>query len=144
VFTSQPHLVVLAVDGNVIQMTLLELSDSVFDGGHTLAWGSHLLGGVVGVASGTIPVSLERLGVEGRLNVSRGSQKKIKLNRTHPDSPLFTDTEEQEPGHPEVVTKLDTETWADLELPLGRHDLGVDTRDVDTSVETGSLKVSGC
>jgi hypothetical protein len=58
------------------------------------------------------------------------------------DSPLFTNSEEQESGHPEVVSHVDTVTWTDLELPLGRHDLGVDTRDVDTGVEACSLVVS--
>lgn len=38
-----------------------------------------------------------------------------------------------------MITHLDTLTRADLELPLGRHDLGVDTGDLNTSVETGSV-----
>jgi hypothetical protein len=38
-----------------------------------------------------------------------------------------------------VVAHLDTLARTDLELPLGGHDLGVDTRDLDAGVQTGSL-----
>jgi hypothetical protein len=61
---------------------------------------------------------------------------------TYLDSPLLSDPEQQEPSHPEVVSHIDTLTWTDLELPLRRHHLGVDTRDVDTGVEACSLDVS--
>jgi hypothetical protein len=61
---------------------------------------------------------------------------------TYLDSPLLTDSEEQESSHPEVVSHVDTGTWTDLELPLRRHDLGVDTRDLDTSIQAGSLLIS--
>jgi hypothetical protein len=74
------------------------------------------------VAAGTVPVALEGLGVERGL-----------------DSPLLTDTEEEETGHPEVVAHVDTLARADLELPLRRHHLGVDTRDVDTGIQARAL-----
>lgn len=122
VFTGKTLVVVLTVNGNVLQVLLLELLDGILDRGHSLAGSSHGLGRVVGVATSTVPVSLERLGVERGL-----------------DSPLLSDPEQEESGHPEVVTHLDTLTRADLELPLGGHDLGVDTGDLDTGVETGSL-----
>jgi hypothetical protein len=125
VLTGKTLVVVLSVNGNVFQVLLLELLDRILDGGHTLARCSRSLGGEVGVASGTVPVALEGLGVERGL-----------------DSPLFSDTEEQEPGHPKVVSHLDTLARSDLELPLGRHDLGVDTRDGDTGVKTSSLGIS--
>lgn len=125
VTTSKTHVVVLAVDGDVLEMALLELLDGVLNGGETLAGGTHELGRVVGVATSTVPVTLEGLGVERGL-----------------DTPLLTDAEKKETGHPEVVSELDTLARTNLELPLGGHDLGVDTRDLDTSVETSTLYVS--
>lgn len=122
VVAGETLVVVLAVDGHVLEVTLLKLLDGVLDGGHTLAGRAHGLGREVRVAAGTVPVALEGLGVE------RGA-----------DTPLLTDTEEEETGHPEVVTELDTLTRADLELPLRRHNLGVDARDLDTGVETGAV-----
>jgi hypothetical protein len=40
-----------------------------------------------------------------------------------------------------VVTHLDTLTGSDLELPLSGHDLGVDSRDLDSGVKTSTLFV---
>lgn len=115
--TGQPELVVLSVDGNVFHMPLGELLNGLFDGLHA-ALLTHGLGGVVGVAASTVPVAREGLGVEGDL-----------------DTPLFGNADEQETGHPEVVTHRDTLAGTDLELPLGGHDFGVDTRNVDTSIQ---------
>ena len=115
---SETELIVLAVDGNVIHVLLRELLNGLFDGLNT-ALLAHGLGGVVRVASCTVPVArLEGLGMERYL-----------------DTPLFGHTDEEEAGHPKVVTHRDTLTGTNLELPLRGHDLGVDTRDVDTSVE---------
>jgi hypothetical protein len=63
----------------------------------------------------------------------------VRTGPTHGDTPLFTDPQQEETSHPEVVAHLDTLTWSDLELPLGGHDLGVDTRDFDTGVQTSTL-----
>lgn len=38
-----------------------------------------------------------------------------------------------------MVTHLDTSTRTNLELPLRWHDLGVDTGNLDTGVETSPL-----
>jgi hypothetical protein len=38
-----------------------------------------------------------------------------------------------------VVTHLNSQAGSDLEFPLGRHDLGVDTGDLDTSVQAGAV-----
>lgn len=38
-----------------------------------------------------------------------------------------------------MVTHLNTGTRANLELPLRGHDLGVDTRDLDTGIKTSPL-----
>lgn len=43
----------------------------------------------------------------------------------------------QETSNPELITHVNTLARADLELPLGGHDLGVGTRNVDTSVQAG-------
>jgi len=58
---------------------------------------------------------------------------------THLDTPLLTDSEKEETSHPEVVTELDTLARANLELPLRRHDFGVDTGNPDTGVQACSL-----
>ena len=57
----------------------------------------------------------------------------------HLDTPLFSDTQEEEASHPEVVSKLNARARTDLELPLGRHHLGVDPREVDSSIQAGTL-----
>lgn len=38
-----------------------------------------------------------------------------------------------------MVSHLDSEAGSNLELPLGRHDFGIDTGDLDTSVQAGSV-----
>lgn len=121
VATSETEIVVLAVDGNVLVVTLAQLLDGSLDVLHSSGL-THSLGGVVGVASSTVPVTSEGLGVEGDL-----------------DCPLFGDTNKEVSGHPKVITHGNTLTRADLELPLGRHNLCVDTRNVDTGVEAGAI-----
>lgn len=81
-------------------MLLLQLQDGSLDVLHTSSF-SHLLGGEVGVATGSVPVSvLDDLGVEGDL-----------------DSPLLGASDEKESSHPEVVAHVDT---------LARSDLAID------------------
>jgi len=118
---SETEFVVLAVDGDVLVVPLGELLDGGLDDFDSSGF-AHRLGGEVGVATSAVPVSLEGLWVEGDL-----------------DAPLLGHTDEEVAGHPEVVTHGDTFTGADLELPLGGHDLGVDTRDVDAGVEAGAV-----
>merc|ERR1711881_693641 len=85
---------------------------------------AHLLTGEVAVKTSSVPVTWNWLGVEGDLGTK-----------------LLSDTVEEETGEPELITKLDTLTRTNLELPLGWHNLGVGTRDLDTS-EQASLVVS--
>ena len=118
---SETEIIVLAVDGDVLVVTLAQLLDRRLNVLHSSGL-THSLGGVVGVASGAVPVTLERLGVEGDL-----------------DAPLFGYTDKEVSGHPEVVTHGDSLTRADLELPLRGHDLCVDARNVDTGVEAGAV-----
>lgn len=55
------------------------------------------------------------------------------------NGPLLADSDQEIPGHPEMISHVDTGARADLELPLTRHDFCVDTGDGDTGVETGSV-----
>lgn len=119
--TSETHIIVLAVDSDVLIMPLRQLLNCSLNGLHSAGF-THLLGAVVGVAASTIPVTLKGLGVEGDLDV-----------------PLLGNTDEEEASHPEVVTHGDTLTWSNLELPLRRHDLSIDTGDIDTSVEASAV-----
>lgn len=112
-------LIALTVDGNVFNVARLELLHSSLDGLHATI-GTGAIGRDVGVETGTVPVAGDGLGVEGDL-----------------DTKLFGDTVEEEAGHPKVVAHLDTLAGADLVLPLGGHDLGVDTGDVDAGVHAG-------
>jgi len=118
----QTKLIVLAVDSNVIHVLLGELLNGLLNGLNT-TFLAHGLGRIVRVAPSTVPVALlEWLGMEGYL-----------------DTPLFGYTDEEEAGHPQVVTHRDTLAGANLELPLRRHDLSVDTRDINTSVEARAV-----
>lgn len=118
---SQSQVVVLAIDRNVLVVPLAELLDSIVDVLHATGL-THLLCAVVGVASGTVPVALERLGVEGHL-----------------DAPLLSDADEQVTCHPEVVAHGDALARTNLELPLGGHDLRVDAGYVHTGVEARTV-----
>lgn len=119
--TSETHVIVLTVNGDVLIVSEGQLLDRSLDGLHSAGL-THLLGAVVGVAASTVPVTLEGLGVEGDLDI-----------------PLLGNTDEEVTSHPEVITHGDTLTRSDLELPLRGHDLGVDTRDVDTGVEASTV-----
>ena len=121
VATSETHVVVVSVNSDVFVVFLGELFDSSLNVLHTTLF-THRSGTEVGVASTTVPVTGQRLGVEGNL-----------------DAPLLGEADEEVAGHPEVVSHLDTLTRANLELPLGRHDLGVDTADLDTRVQADSV-----
>lgn len=129
VLTSKTLVIVGTVDSNVLVVALRELLDSSLDRLHTALF-AHGSGRVVGVATSAVPVTGDSLGVERDL-----------------DTPLFGNSDEEVTGKSEVVTHLDTLARADLELPLSRHDLGVDARDVDTRVEAGTVvgldKVTG-
>jgi len=115
------EIVILSVDSNVLVVSLAQLHDRILDGFHASGF-PHSFRTVVGVAASAVPVTLEGFGVEGNL-----------------DAPLLSNSDEEIAGHPEVVTHGDTLTRADLELPLGGHDLCIDTTDVDARVQTSSV-----
>ena len=119
--TSEAEVIVLSVDGNVLIVPLAELLNGSFNDLDSSRF-THGLGAEVGVATSTVPVTLERLGVEGNF-----------------DTPLLRNANKEVAGHPEVVTHGDTLTRADLEFPLGGHDLGVNARNVDACVETSAV-----
>lgn len=119
--SSKTEVIIITVDGDVFHVSLCHLLNSFFDVLDTTFF-SHELGGVVGVATSSVPVSLQWLRVERDL-----------------DAPFFADAEEQESCHCQVISHLNSEAGSDLELPLGRHNFSVDTGDLDTSVEAGSV-----
>jgi len=121
VATGETHVIVLSVDSDVLVVLLGELFDSSLDDLHATL-DTHGSGTVVGVASSAVPFTGQRLGVEGDL-----------------DTPLLGETDEEVAGHPEVVAHLNTLTRTNLELPLGRHDLGIDTANLDTSIQTDAV-----
>jgi hypothetical protein len=117
VTSGKTEVVVLTIYGDVLHVATLELLDGSLDVLHATLL-AHLLGGEVAVQTGTVPVTGTGLGVEGDLSAE-----------------LFGDSVEEETSDPEVVTHLDTEAGTDLELPLGGHDLGVGTGDLDAGVQ---------
>jgi len=121
VTAGEPEFVVLAIDGNVFVVPLCQFLDSGFDRLHT-TFLTHLLRAEIGVATSTIPVALERFGVEGNF-----------------DAPLFGDTDEKVPSDPEMITHRDTLTRADLEFPLGGHDLRIYAANVNASIQAGAI-----
>lgn len=88
VATGETLLVALTVDGDVLNVAGLELLHDGLNNLHTTI-GTSGVGGDVGVKTGTVPLTLDGLGVEGDA-----------------DTKLFSDTVEKETGHPEVITHL--------------------------------------
>ena len=117
--TSKASLVTLAVDLDVLDVTALKLLDGSLDVLHA-ALLAHLLGGEVAVETGTVPVTGDRLGVDGDLGAE-----------------LLGDAVEKEAGEPEVIAHLDTQAGTNLELPLAGHNFGVGARDLHTGVQAG-------
>lgn len=74
------------------------------------------------MATSSIPVSLEGLGMERDL-----------------DTPFFAHSEKKESSHGEVVSHLNSKAGSNLELPLRRHNFSVDARDLDASIQAGSV-----
>merc|ERR1719499_217658 len=75
---------------------------------------------IVRVAAGTVPIAACGLGVKG-----------------HVDAQPLADAEHEVPGHPHVVARLDALAGPNLVLPLPRHDLRIDARELDAGVEAG-------
>lgn len=86
VATGETLLVALTVDGDVLNVAGLELLHGGLNNLHTTV-GTSGVGGNVGVKTGTVPLTLDGLGLEGDT-----------------DTELLSDTVEKETGHPEVIT----------------------------------------
>lgn len=121
VTASQPQIIVLSVHCDMLVVSLRQLLNSSFDVLHASRL-THCLGAVVGVATGTIPVTCKGFRVERNL-----------------DTPLFGTTDEEVASHPEMVAHGDAFTRTDLKLPLGWHNLCVDTADVDPCIEASAI-----
>ena len=121
VATGQPFIIILSIDSNVLIVTFRQLLNSLVYGLNAARF-THLFRGIVGVATGTIPVAFEWLRMEGDL-----------------DTPLLCDADKKVASHPKLVSHSDTLARPDLELPLGRHDFCVDTADPDASIEAGTV-----
>jgi hypothetical protein len=140
VAAGQTRVITFTVDLDVLNMSALKFLHGIFDVFHTTV-STHLGGGDIGMETGTIPVAGNGLRGEG----DSGAE-------------FFSDTVEQEARHPELITHcglsvqfftirltvtltVDAFARSDLVLPLGGHNLSIDTGDVDLSIET-SLVVS--
>ena len=80
----------------------------------------HGLGGEVGVATGAVPVALDRLGRDRRVDVE-----------------VLGDPVQQVAGHPHVIANLNGAHRADLKLPLAQHHLGIGARDGQAGGQAG-------
>lgn len=87
-----------AASGRWASVTCLELLDRGLNDLHATL-GTHLLGGEVGVETSTVPVTGHGLGVPGDLGTE-----------------VLGNTGKQETSQPQVVTHLDTQAGANLEL----------------------------
>ncbi|EIE78938.1 hypothetical protein RO3G_03643 [Rhizopus delemar RA 99-880] len=121
VSTSQTLFVVFTIDSNVFSVTQGHLFNSLFNSNNT-TFLTHFFSREVCVATSAIPITLDRLRVD-RNN----------------DAKVFRDTFEKVTSSPEFITHADTFTGTNLEFELTRSDFSIDTRDVDASVQTGTV-----
>jgi hypothetical protein len=119
--TAESEFVILPVNGNMFVVLLAELLYRSLNRLYA-ALLAHLFRRVIGVATSTVPVSRKRLGMKGDLDIK-----------------LLSDADKKEASHPEMVSHLDAFAGTDLELPLRRHNFGVDTANIDAGVEAGSI-----
>lgn len=66
----------------------------------------------------TVPVARDGLGLDGDLGTE-----------------FLGDAVKEEAGHPQLITHLDSLAGADLEFPLGGHNLGVGAGDLNAGVQ---------
>ena len=50
---------------------------------------------------------------------------------------FFSNSVKEPARHPKLVAEIDSLTWANLVLPLSRHDFSVGTGDFDTCIHAG-------
>jgi hypothetical protein len=119
--TSETKIVVLSVNCDVFRVLEAEFFDSGLDGFETARL-PHFFGAVIAVATSSVPLALKGFRMEGDLN-----------------TPLFSDANKKITSHPEVIAHGNTLAGSDLELPLRRHHLSVNTTDVDAGIEAGAV-----
>jgi hypothetical protein len=113
------EVVVLTVNFHMLLVACGELLHGSLHNLHA-AFLTHSSSGNVGVKTSTVPVTGNWLWCEGDLCAE-----------------FFSNTVEEEAGHPELVTEIDTWSRTDLVFPLGGHDFSVGTRDLNASVQAG-------
>mmetsp|Transcript_45682 Transcript_45682/g.76272 ORF Transcript_45682/g.76272 Transcript_45682/m.76272 type:complete len:272 (-) Transcript_45682:539-1354(-) len=121
VSSSQPSVVSSTVDRDMLSVFLAKLLHRRLNE-LISAWPTHLFGGHVCMASGSVPVTRDGFGVEGS-----------------DDAILLSNAVEEETGHGQVVTGLDAHTGSNLELPLAWKHLSVDARNDNTGIEAGTV-----
>ena len=98
----------------------------------------HLLGREFGVSPCTLPLPSLTLKVRKHSETISSNLHWLRVQGDQ-QTKVLSHSVQEEPRHPEVVTHLNTFTGPHLELPLGRHDLGVTAGEVDPGVETGAV-----
>ena len=117
VLASQTFFIPGAILGNVLSMALGQTLNGLLNGLHATIT-THGLGGVVGVGTSAIPVTLDGLGSKGRY-----------------DAKLFTQTVQQPTGNHHLIPSLQGTGGTNLELPLPGHHLSIDARNNETSLD---------
>lgn len=115
--------IVLSIDGHMLLVLSFgaELLASFDDEINSLFVSfsfSHLVSGVVSVKSGSVPVSLVRLRVKGNVDLM-----------------FLSDSVKDVSSNGQVISHLYSVANSDLEFPLRRHDLSIDSADLESSSE---------
>lgn len=121
VLASQTLVVVLAIHGNMLHMAQAHLLDGLFNGCDT-AFLTHFQSREVGVATSAVPVTLDGLGMDGDSNAK-----------------VFSNTFQKVAGSPQVIASFDAFARANLEFELTGGNFSVDTRDLNASVQAGTV-----
>ena len=126
----------LTVQLDMLNMTLLKFAHGSLNGFHTTIL-AHISRRDIGVKTGSVPVALDGLGSERNLNTEFLSDA-VKEPTSHPEviahySNISTGALKEIGEFPSHT--FDTLTWTDLEFPLGRHNLCIDTRNLDARVQ---------
>jgi len=113
--SSQSEVVLRSIDSNVLGVSFSEELHGFKDSVITTILSSRFEG-EVSVATRTVPITLNRLRLEGDINVV-----------------FFTNPFQDISSNPELVTSLESFNGSNLEFPLSGEDFGVETGDLDTS-----------
>lgn len=119
--SGQSVLVVFSVDEDVLEVLFLEFGEVVFDNELISSFSSGFFGGVVGVASRSVPVGSDGLGFE-----------------FDGDSVFFSQSDEDVSGQDVVISTFDSVGDTNLVLPLSGSDLGIESGKLDSSLKTES------